>query len=182
MFSYSFWETTCNDPAVLWAAATAIITAILAGVAWVQLRDLARTSKADFIFRLKNDFFTDQARRLLFLVEEDLLQFEDSPIPYFSIPDANDPELIGRFKELGIEGSTVSTYLMDDILLGPLEDVALFLSEKLITVKHAREMFSTYVGLCARNQAIQQYIKAIRRNPDDSDVYAGLDSLHRRLG
>src|ERR1017187_7444175 len=87
MFSWCFWQRTWSDPAIFWAAATAVITIILVLVAWVQLRDLARTSRADFIFRLKNDFFTAEARRLLFLVEEDLLRFEDDKIPYFSIPD-----------------------------------------------------------------------------------------------
>jgi len=161
--------------------ATFVLTAALVLVAWKELGDLARTSKADFIFRLKNNFFTEDARRLLFLVEEDLLQFEDSEIPYFTIRRVNDPGLCGRFEELGVKGSTVSTYAIDDVLLGPFEDVALFLTGRLITLKHAYEMFDTYVTSCAENAEIRKYIESTRRKPGNSDIYSGFDELCKRL-
>jgi hypothetical protein len=181
MLSQCFWEKTFSDPAIFWAMATFVLTAALVLVAWKELGDLARTSRADFIFRLKNNFFTEEARRLLFLVEENLLQFEDSEIPYFTIRNVNAPILRGRFEELGIKGSTVSTYAVDDVLLGPLEDVALFLNGKLITEKHAYEMFDTYVTSCAENAEIQKYIQSTRRKPSNSDIYSGFDDLYKRL-
>lgn len=161
--------------------ATFVFTAALVLVAWKELGDLARTSRADFIFRLKNSFFTEEARRLLFLVEENLLQFEDGEIPYFTIRKVDDPILRGRFVELGIKGSTVSTYTVDDVLLGPFEDVALFLTGKLITEKHAYEMFDSYVTSCAENVEIQKYIHSTRQEPRDSDIYSGFDDLYKRL-
>lgn len=181
MLSHYFWEKTWSDPAIFWAMTTFVVTVALVVVAWRELGDLARTSRADFIFRLKNDFFTEDARRLLFMVEEDLLQFEDSEIPYFTIRRVDDPNLRSRFEELGIKGSNVSTYVVDDVLLGPFEDVDLFLTGKLITVKHAYEMFYTYVASCAENEEIQKYIKSTRRKPNDSDIYSGFDHLYRRL-
>ena len=181
MLSPCFWEKTLSDPAVFWVMATFVLTAVLVLVAWKELGDLARTSRADFIFRLKNNFFTDEARRLLFLVDENLLQFEDSEIPYFTIRNADDPALRSRFKELGITGSTVSTYIIDDVLLGPFEDVDLFLTGKLITAKHAYEMFYTYVTSCAENAEIQKYIQSTRREPCNSDIYSGFDDLYKRL-
>lgn len=181
MLSSCFWEKTFSDPAVFWLMATFAVTAALVLVAWKQLGDLAGTNRADFVFRLRNNFFTEEARRLLFLAEEELLQFEDSEIPYFTIRNEDDPALRGRFKELGIEGSTVSTYAVDDVLLGPLEDVGLFLAEKLIKETHAYEMFETYVTLCWENEEIQRYIQSARRKPGDSDIYSRLDDLYVRL-
>jgi hypothetical protein len=181
MFPCSFWEKTWSDPAIFWAAATAIATVILVGVAWIQLRNLADTSRSDFCFRLKNDFFTECARQLFFLLDYDLLKFEDGEIPYFTIRKVDDPALRERFKELGIKDSTVSTYVVDDILLGPLEDVALFLAEKLITETHAYELFYTYVASCAENTAIQEYIRTIRLEPKDLDIYSKFDNLYKRL-
>jgi hypothetical protein len=181
MLSQGFWEKTFSDPAIFWPMATFVFTAALVLVAWKELGDLVRTSKADFIFRLKNSFFTEEARRLLFLVGENLLQFEDSEIPYFKIRKVNDAILRGLFEDLGIKGSTVSTYTVDDVLLGPFEDVALFLNGKLITEKHAYEMFDTYVTLCWENEEIQKYILSIRREPRDSDTYSGFDDLYKRL-
>lgn len=181
MLSSCFWEKSFSDPAVFWVMATFVVTAALVLVAWKQLGDLAGTNRADFIFRLRNNFFAEEARRLLFLVEEKLLQFEDSEIPYFTIRNENDPALRRRFEELGIKGPTVSTYAVDDVLLGPLEDVGLFLAEKLIQRTHAYEMVETYVTLCWENEEIQRYIKSTRRKPGDSDVYSRLDDLYKRL-
>src|ERR1035437_6006270 len=178
MFSHCFWEKTFSDPAIFWPMATFVFTAVLVLVAWIELRDLARTSKADFIFRLKNSFFTEEARRLIFLVGENLLQFEDSEIPYFTIWKVNDAILRSLFEELGIKGSTVSTSTVDDVLLGPLEDVALFLIGKHITEKHAYEMFDAYVTSCWENEEIQKYILSVRREPRDSDIYSNLENLY----
>jgi hypothetical protein len=181
MLSHYFWEKTWSDPAIFWTMATFVFTVALVWVAWKELGDLARTSRADFIFRLKNDFFTEDARRLLFMVEKNLLEFEDGEIPYFTIRNVDNPILSGRLEELGIKGSTVSTYVVDDALLGPFEDVALFLAENLITAKHAYEMFYTYVSFCAENEEIQKYIKSTRLKPGDSDIYSGFDALYKRL-
>lgn len=181
MFAHGFWAKTWIDPAIFWAMGTCVFTAVLVLVAWKQLGNLARTSTADFIFRLKSDFFTEEARGLLFMVDAKLLQFEDRPIPYFTIRKADDPDVRGRLEELGVKGSTVSTYLIDDVLLGPLEDVDLFLAEKLITTKQVYEMFDTYVTSCMENEEIQKYIRSLRRKPDDSDVYSGFDDLYKRL-
>jgi hypothetical protein len=181
MFSCLFWEKTWSDPAVFWAAATTVITALLAWVAWKQLGSLADSSTSDFLFRLKSDFFTEQARKLVFLIERDLLKFEDAGIPYFSIPDFSKPELKPRLQELGINEPTISTYFLDDIILGPLEDVAFYLSEKRITQNQVYEVFSYYIGICAENSAIQDYKRTCRRRPGDSDIYAGLDHLERLM-
>jgi len=181
MFSCSFWEKTWSDPAVLWVAATALLTALLVWVAWRQLGSLAQTSTSDFLFRLKSDFFTFEARKLVFLIEQELLRFEDAEIPYFSIPDFDKPELQPRLRELGIAEPTVSMYALDDIILGPLEDVAFYLSEKRITRTQVSEVFSYYICMCAESKAVQDYKAACRKLSGDPDIYAGLDNLQKLM-
>jgi hypothetical protein len=181
MFSWSFWEKTWSDPAAFWVAATAVITAVLAWVAWKQLGDLANSSTSDFLFRLKSEFFTEHSRKLVFLIEQDLLKFEGAGIPFFSIPDFNKPELKPRLQELGITESTVSTYCLDDIILGPLEDVWFYLSEKRITKNQVYAVFSYYIEICARSSAIQAYKEACRKRLGESDIYGGLDHLERLM-
>jgi hypothetical protein len=181
MFSCSFWERTCTDPATFWTAATSVITALLAWVAWRQLGSLAGSSTSDFLFRLKSDFFTEQARKLVFLIEHDLLKFEEAGIPYFSIPDFSKPELKPRLQEVGITEPTISTYLFDDIILGPLEDVWFYLREKRITKNQAYSVFSYYIDICADCRAIQDYKKFCRSRPGKSDIYVGLDHLEKLM-
>jgi hypothetical protein len=146
-------------------------------VAWKQLSSMAESSTSDFLFRLKSDFFNEQARKLVFLIEQDLLKFEDAEIPYFSIPEFNKPELKPRLQELGITESTISMYVLDDIILGPLQDAAFYLREKRITKNQAYAVFSYYICICSKSPAIQAYKEFCRKGLGKSDIYAELDWL-----
>jgi hypothetical protein len=148
-------------------------------VAWKQLGDLAKSSASDFLLRLKSDFFTEQARKLVFLIVQNLLKFEGAGIPYFSIPDFNKPELKPRLQELGITEPTISTYFLDDTILGPLQDVSTYLKENRITKNQVYDVFSYYICICAESPAIQAYLKVCRSRPGESDIYGGLDDLDR---
>lgn len=174
-----FWHQTLHDPAVFWLALTALLTGVLAAVAWVQLGSLAKSSRSDFLYRLKSDFFTPEARKLVFLIEEGLLHFEDGKIPYFSIPRFEDQELRHRLQELGVASRTVSTHLIDDVILGPLEDVAFYFSEGRITKAQIYAVFSYYIRICARSKAIEAYKIRCRRGAGDGDIYAGVDRLQK---
>jgi hypothetical protein len=133
---HSEWEwftRTIYDPAIFWSMVAAIATVVLLIVAWRQLRSLAKTSRSDFLYRLKSDFFTKEARQLVFLANEDLLDFHVEPdIPYFEIVERNNPGVTDRLKELDIEEKSISIYSVDDALLGPMEDIAVFEKLKLI--------------------------------------------------
>jgi hypothetical protein len=179
-WKWEFWLKTLQDPATFWAMAAAIATAGLIAVAYYQLRDLAKTSKSDFLYKLKKDFFTPEARRLVFLAENDLLRFQRSQIPYFDIvrPDA---ETTNRMTELGITESSASTGLVDDVLLGPLEDVGVLLERNLVSLDEAYEQFDSFVQTCVENEAIAQYLVWCRANEDDDDVYDHVQNLYERL-
>ena len=80
-----WWWRTLSDPATFWAMLTVVGTFVLAFVAWKQLSDLARVGPADFVYRLKMDFFSEETRKLIFLLDYDLLEFRKGGIPYFRI-------------------------------------------------------------------------------------------------
>src|SRR5664279_233116 len=87
-----------SDPAIFWLMLTAVGTSVLAGmtvalfiVAKKQLTNLAetsaleqRTNRANFVYRIRRDFFTPQARQLMFLIEENLLKFHPEDVLHFS--------------------------------------------------------------------------------------------------
>jgi hypothetical protein len=147
-----------QEPGNFWAMLTAVTTVALAWVAYRQLGDLARTGKSDFLYKLKKDFFTDEARRLMFLIENDLLEFRFAEIPYFQILKSQYPDTDIRLAELGITGSGIGTYLVDDLLLGPLEDVGVLLKRDLLSMDEVYEQFDSYVQTCADNAAIEAYL------------------------
>src|ERR1035438_10725822 len=84
-----WWCKTLFDPSVFWVMVTGAATAVLTVVAAWQLSALARTSRADFIFRLKNEFFTERARRLICLIDGDLLEYVTEGQGYFRIKNFN---------------------------------------------------------------------------------------------
>ncbi len=187
-WSKLLWAKTAQDPAIFWAMVTALGTAViamgtlvLAYAAWKQLGDLAKTNKATFILQLRAAFFTADTRRLFFLVDEDLLAFVESPIPHFEV-DVGDEALSQRLEELGIAGKTISTYEIDDLILGPLEDVGMLERDGIITLQQAYDWFFSYVDVCAGNPALRAYMTYLRSGgPSESDIYEDLERLHRRL-
>jgi len=179
-WKWEFWLKTLQDPATFWSMAAAIATIGLIAVAYYQLRDLAKTSKSDFLYKLKKDFFTPDARRLVFLAENGLLRFHSNQIPYFEIvrPDA---ETINRMGELGITEPSVSTGVVDDVLLGPLEDVGVLLERNLVSLDEAYEQFDSFVQMCVENEAIAQYLVWCRTDEEDDDVYDHVQNLYEKL-
>jgi hypothetical protein len=180
-WSINFWRKTLQDPASFWAMVAAITTVAIAWVAYRQLSDLARTNKSDFLYKLKKDFFTEETRRLVFLLENELLEFQSTEIPYFRILRPDNADTQNRVRELGITGDTVETGVIDDVLLGPLEDVGILLSRNLVSLEEAYEQFDSYVQLCAEDKAIGEYLAWSREGAEDEDVFDHFQSLYRKL-
>jgi len=182
---HSQWEwltRTIYDPAIFWSMVSAIATVVFLIVAWRQLRSLAKTSRSDFLYRLKSDFFTKEARQLVFLANEDLLHFHVEPdIPYFEIIDRNNPGVTDRLKELDIEAKSISIYSVDDVLLGPMEDIAVFEKLKLIGRNEVYEVFGEYLNICVRSQGLKEYLEWSREGPTNADVWKNLLNLHHKL-
>ncbi|HEY4905273.1 MAG TPA: hypothetical protein VIH89_17480 [Candidatus Sulfotelmatobacter sp.] len=179
-WTLNFWLRTFQDPGNVWAMITAITTVALVLVAYWQLRALARTSRSEFLYKLKRDFFTDEARRLIFLAENDLLEFQSADISYFRIVQVS-AETQSRLAELGIAGSTISAYQVDDALLGPLEDVGILLRSNLVSLNEAYEQFESYVQICAESKAMGAYLESARTGEGNEDVYDGIQYLYERL-
>ena len=181
MWTTDFWLETFRKPETFWSMVTAVTTVVLARVAYKQLSDLARTGKSDFLYKLKKDFFTPEVRQLIFLMENNFLEFRPGDIPYFAIVLAKDAETQSRARELGISGNAVSTYVVDDLLLGPLEDVGILLKRDMVSLHEVYEQFDSYVQLCADNDAVGAYLKFSRDGEDNADVYDGFEYLRLRL-
>jgi hypothetical protein len=160
---------------------TGVATTALIFVAWSQLHNLAEVSRGDFIYRLKKDFFTEESRGLLFLLEYHLLEFVKEPTAHFVVEKERRADYEARAQELKINYHTLSTYVIDDLLLGPLEDVGLLLETKLIGKKEAYEEFYTYVKACAEDEAVMAYIAWAKSEAGDEDVYDHFDTLRMKL-
>ena len=93
------------DASIFWVMVTAIGTLLLAWIAFEQLGGLADTSRADFVFRLKSEFFNVKSRRLIFLIEEDMLEFvPEGESGYFIIKNYSSERVRERISHLGFDG------------------------------------------------------------------------------
>jgi hypothetical protein len=158
-------------PEVFWVMATAVLTLALAWVAWIQLRALARTNRSDFLYRLKKDFFTEAETEFTFLVENNLLAFN----PEHSCFDTVEKNGIKPSKD------AITTTAVDDVLLGPLEDVGLYWELKALSFREVYEIFDYYICLVVENKAIREYIDWARQGPGNEDIYDHLLLVYKKL-
>jgi hypothetical protein len=174
-------HTFC-DPTIFWSMVTAIGTLLLAWIAWKQLSGLAQTSRADFIFRLKSEFFNPRSKPLLFLIEEDLIDFIlEGETGYFVIKDANDERVKSLMRYFGFTENRIPTQEIDDLILGILEDVGMFQRKGVITLEDVYGVFDTYVVEINDNPAIREYMKYSRGGRGNADVWAEFRMLVKRL-
>jgi hypothetical protein len=170
------------DPGIFWVMLTAVATLLLAWIAFKQLGGLADTSRADFVFRLKSEFFNEKSRRLIFLIEEDLLEFvPEGESGYFLIKGYSSEDTRARISHLGFEGPKISSQEIDDLILGILEDVGLFQRKGVIDLEDVYVIFDTYVMDCLDSQAIEEYLKFSREGGENRDVWAEFRLLAKRL-
>jgi hypothetical protein len=158
------------DRTALWTGVIALVT--FGGVlfAWVQLRAIRKTSRADFAKRFIDTFFNDDTRTLFALVMNSALVFEVKNIcdngqkidrlPYMKIR----PEIVAQLAgivavETGRRG--YSPFEIDDFLLGHFDDLGRYVKQKLIDFKTARHIFSYYVTESFENPAIIEYLNLI---------------------
>jgi len=181
VWTSDFWLGTLQQPGNFWAMLTTVTTVVLAGLAYWQFRKLVRTSRSDFIYKMKKDFFTADARRIFFLIENDLLEFRPALIGYFQVVSPQDNDTQARMQELGVTFSTVSTYLVDDVLLGPLEDLGLLLKGGFVSLEETYEHFETYVETCGDSKGIKNYIEWSREGESNQDVYDNFQALYEKL-
>jgi hypothetical protein len=189
-YEWLFLTKTLCDPEVFWVMVTAIATVLLvvatAGliyVGWIQLQELVKTSKADFLERMKREFFAIESRRFIFLIEHGLLIFNVSKdnIGFFSVKPTGSSVLRDAMRELLVDREIYTTFEMDDVLLGPLEDVASFEKMGNVDLKAVYLVFGQYVNDVMENDAIREYIEWARVDDRAPDIYDGLEELYRKL-
>ncbi|HUD04602.1 MAG TPA: hypothetical protein VMR59_01290 [Patescibacteria group bacterium] len=145
-----------------WAMITAIATVLLFIFGYIQLLSLSRTSKSDFIHRFKNDFFTEETRKLFDLIDRNMIKFFDKQAnSYFQKNDG--------------KGKKYYTSEIDDLILGHFEDLGVFEKKGVVDIEMVYELFDYYIETCKENSEVEKYLVNA-----EGDVYENLNYIYKK--
>lgn len=145
---------------------TAASTALLMIIAAIQFRAINRTSAADFVHRLNGDFYALHTRKVRELLIHDAVTFQI---------DKENPRFVDRGGVVAFDAHD-----LDDYVLGPLEAIGIYESQKIIDLATTYEMFGWYVTKIWESGAIRDYIQWQREQPHGFDVYDCLGALYKK--
>jgi len=156
-----------------------IATLLLASIALTQLEKIENTNSADFIHKLKNDFFKGETRNLITLIDLDALKFvENDNMQYFEIIEEKLKDFPEEIVNQLTQKKFYTPYEIDDLLLGHFEDVGLFEQKGILDIEMVYEEFEWYIRTAFENCEIKKYIEYSRKDGKDKDVYDKFEYIY----
>lgn len=183
-------DVRLSSEAIFWAAAaTALLTAFLVFIAWLQLEKFNNTTRGDFIHRFMKDFFNEPTRHIITLLEYSALKFkirevnygDDSPtneFPYFQI----DKNIIEQLKiKTDNHRLEYTAFEIDDELLGHFDDLGSFEKRDILDISLIYDLSSYYLETVWENEEIQKYIKWQRAQEQDfNDIFEDFEYIYKK--
>ncbi len=174
---------------IFWVGTTAILTGILAGVAYWQLKSFNKTTRADFINRFTNEFFNKSTQEIIVLFDYSALKFRVSEVdygediskkewPYFLI----DRNISNQFKtKIANEKEKYTAFELDDDLLGYFDDLGTYEKKGILDISLVYDVFSFYIELVWENEEIQKYIKWQQDDDEDfGDMFENFEYIYKK--
>jgi hypothetical protein len=175
------------DRTALWTGAIAIVTALAAGFALIQLRNIRHTSRADFTKRFIDSFFVEDTRTLFTLLLNSALEFairqievggdKIDELPYLRIKKEIADQLTG-IVPFNPNRTGYSAFEVDDVLLGHFEDVGWYVQRKLMDLKAADQSFGYYVIATVKHSEMQKFLEHQRSKEFE---YEDLEWLYQQF-
>ncbi len=173
-------SNACYYSGVVGSVLAAFFAAFLVWVAWEELGKISKTSSADFIHRVDNDFFTHETRILVSLIDCGALEFNDKAEssddievrPYFEINQDKlkksklPEEVIQRLSEK----KYYSTWEIDDLLLGHFENIGMLEQKRVVNFQMVYDVFSWYLETIWKDDHIKKYITYCRNGEKASRI------------
>ena len=152
------------------------LTLILIYVAWKELDSISNTSKADFLIKMKHDFFTKEARKIIHLIENGYIDFIDKERlneSFFKVNENKIKEsaLDEQIKQELTEHLVFSIHEMGYLVLGHFEDIGIIEQGGSLSIEMVYEEFSRFLKFTWDNPEIQKYIRKQRQRKGAEDIY-----------
>ena len=162
-----------------------LITIVFIFVAWHQLDSIKETSAADFLHKLKIDFFTEDTRILIHLLDSDYLEFLrlEGEEAYFrvKVEKIEKSGLPNEIRELLTKRKNYSVWEIDDYVLNHLEDLGYLYKQGLLTREMIYDQFSYFVEAAFDNTEIGKYIEWQRSLPRGQDIFSDAETIYESV-
>lgn len=182
------------DRVGFWTFALFLATALLAYFAGKQLGGISKTTKADFIKKFTDGFFSEETRDMIMLFDYKALDFrsrdieysEDiltKPFPYFAINEDVVKQLeINPAKQKKIlDKKYYSGFEVDDYLLGFFEDLGSYEKKGLIDIEGVYNGFDWYIDIIWNNYEIKNYTKSQTEDEKEGDdIYEDFKYIYEK--
>jgi hypothetical protein len=181
------WELFWNAVIAISTAGLFIATVVLVFLGWKQFSALNKTNKETFLHQLKDDFFTDEARSIMALLEYDLLKFSttkmetnsEDELAFFEVIEIHNDTVRKVLHRIKTERAFISSYEMDDFILMHLEDLGFLYRKGEVGIEDIDQLFGYYIEVVWENTEIRKYINWTRGI--DPDIYSNFEYVYHKL-
>ena len=168
---------------------TTASTLILMLCAIFQLQRYTNSMKADFAHKIKTDFFNEKERTIMFLLNNDMLQFtsikdcnSNTSFSYFQV----DKKKLMYFQNYSLDilkntQSNYSSLEIEDIILNHFEDLNIYRINNIVGDDYLYNGFYAYVESVYKNTQIQKLITWLNTESGNKDSYSGFQDLYKFL-
>jgi hypothetical protein len=153
----------------------------------VQLKNFNNSKKADFVHRLKTDFFTEQSSTLIVLIDNNLLKFDtisnkkDSiDFGFFSVDTLKINRIKSKLPNLFVK-TNYSAYDVDNYILNPLDELGQLYKRNILDIDYIYDGFGYYVESVYENVQIQKYIEWVRADENSKDTFENFDYIYNEI-
>jgi len=179
LFSYLHLKEVLSNSLVgsILVVSGAFLTAC---IAWIKLDEIKNTNSADFIHRLKNDFFKAESRNLITLINLNAIKFiKKGKIQYFEVVKEGLENFPEDIRNQLTQKKFYTTYEIDDLLWGHFEDIGLLERKGILNIEMVYEGFGWYIQITYENSEIKKYIES-EENEEHKDIYDNLKYIYSK--
>jgi|SRR6185312_12068947 len=163
-----------------WTMMSTLLTVTVIGSAYLEIKDANKTNAAEFIHKIKNDFFTETNINLLTYLDEDVLMLDTTnDNAWFNIDTVKYKRLHKYFNISHITLHYPSNQV--DELLQNFEDIGLYEKKGLVSLDYIHEGYDAYIKSTWENKQINNYIMWLRSDTLGRSDYTNFEYIYRKL-
>lgn len=172
-----YWFSTNDDSIVnLYSGCLIILTTLLVGVAYINLKKISKTSQSDFLLRVDDRYGSElivRARTLIHQLQCQARSFNGL------CKDANNRYVSDKIIEMQSKEDSAEKYICLLNFLDFLETISYFTNKGLISIEDTKELMGGF--LIDYYDVFKAWIDVYRKANKDSSYFTELETVIKKL-